>query len=379
MLCGVLAGKTRPTPLQPFHGGASGEVFHLFEAPACGDTGRMSKHHRIQIAACAARIRQAGSEVQLIPAGEFRARDGRPHEVPAWVMGASSARQVIARAEQRETAFVLDYEHQTLHAETSGQPAPAAAWFTRLEWREGDGLYAVDVEWTERARAMIEAGEYRYLSPVFKYDPETGEVRELIMAAVTNNPAIDGIADLAAARYLTQDDHEEESTVNEEMLKLLGLSKDASEQEMQDALAALKSQADEAHGLKEQLAAATTQTPDPSKHVPVEVVSELREQIATLSAQVQDTEVGKLVTEGLDDGRLLPSMEEWARGLGKQNVAALRSYLDSAQPIAALTSSQTGGQQPSGNASGLNDTEVAVCKQLGVSEESFKNMKESDQ
>ncbi len=101
----------------------------------------------------------------------------------------------------RADDFVIDYEHQTIQASKNGQPAPAAGWFKRLEWREGQGLFAVDVRWTARAAAMIVAREYRYISPVFGFDPTTGEVQSLQSAAITNNPALDGLTDIAAAKY----------------------------------------------------------------------------------------------------------------------------------------------------------------------------------
>lgn len=344
----------------------------------------MANTLRTYIAACAARIRSAGAEIQLFPAGSFRARDGRPDGVDAWVIDAQAAARVVALASQRRTPFVIDYEHQTLAAETSGQPAPAAGWFERLEWREGDGLYAVDVEWTERARAMIEADEYRFLSPVFRYDQNTGAVRELLMAAVTNNPAIDGIADLAAARYLTTTTHEEVTGVDEETLKLLGLSPEASKDEIQEAVAALAAKATKTGELEEALATATAKIkadaadkPDPAKFVPVEAVQQLQSQVAALSAQVQGGEVERLVSQGLEDGRLLPAMEDWARSLGEKDVAALRSYLDSAQPIAALTGQQSGGRQPGADGSKLSETELAVCRQLGLTEDEFLKSKES--
>ncbi|WP_305965658.1 phage protease [Marinobacter salsuginis] len=140
----------------------------------------------ISIAAFTARLRTPSTDIQLFPAGVFRARDGRPTGITGWRMDAASARELIALSGQRQTPFVIDYEHQTLYAETSGNPAPAAGWFERLEWREGDGLYAVDVEWTARATAMIEGDEYRYLSPVFKYD-KNGAVTELLMVAAARS------------------------------------------------------------------------------------------------------------------------------------------------------------------------------------------------
>lgn len=342
----------------------------------------MAKARILQIAACAARLRSAGREIQLMPAGQFRARDGRPHGIGHWRLDAAAAERLIALAHARRTPFVIDYEHQTLTAETSGQPAPAAGWFSRLEWREGDGLYAVDVEWTARARGMIDADEYRYLSPVFTFDPQTGVVRELLMAAVTNNPAIDGIADLAAARFsLTDNAPQEDPTVDEATLKALGLAKDATDEQIREAIAALTARAAKSSELEAQLAAAKAQPPadpDPAKYVPIEALTQLQQQVAALSSQVQGAEVERLVSQGLADGRLLPAMEDWARSLGKQDVAALRAYLDAAQPIAALTGSQTDGKPPVSEQSPLSEVEQAVCRQLGITEAEFLKSKEAN-
>ncbi|SFM67282.1 Mu-like prophage I protein [Nitrosomonas nitrosa] len=155
------------------------------------------------IAACAISV-TAANEIQLFPAGQFRATDGRPHDVPHWFIDAALAAQIIAEFEARANRTVVDYEHQTLLAAQNGQPAPAAGWFGKLAWRES-GLYAVDVEWTERATQMIEGGEYRYISPVFTYDKKTGKVKRLLHAALTNNPALDGMDAVAASQFFNQE------------------------------------------------------------------------------------------------------------------------------------------------------------------------------
>jgi hypothetical protein len=140
------------------------------------------------------------NRVQLLPAGSFRARDGRPAGVYAWRIDREIAQRVIERFRAAKNPRVIDYEHQTLNSAENGQPAPAAGWFTGLEWVDGVGLFAVGVIWTERAKAMIRSNEYRYISPVFRFDKHTGEVLEIINAALTNVPALDGMLELAAAR-----------------------------------------------------------------------------------------------------------------------------------------------------------------------------------
>lgn len=149
----------------------------------------------IASAVCTFQVQPGGSVVQLFPSGQFRAADGRPHELPAWWIDASTAANLIRRASNRQTPFVIDYEHQTLHTEKNGQPAPAAGWFPAIEWRSG-GLFATDVTWTHKAKAMIAAGEYRFISPVFTYSQATGEIQELLHAGLTNVPAIDGMDQL---------------------------------------------------------------------------------------------------------------------------------------------------------------------------------------
>ncbi len=144
----------------------------------------------------------AEKTIRLIPAGNFRATDGRPVGLTGWVMTEANALTIIKAAALRADDFVIDYEHQTLQASKNGQPAPAAGWFKRLEWRAGQGLFAVDVRWTARASAMIIAREYRYISPVFGFDAKTGEVQSLRSAAITNDPALDGLSDITAAKRI---------------------------------------------------------------------------------------------------------------------------------------------------------------------------------
>ena len=81
-------------------------------------------------------------------------------------------------------------------------------------------------------------------------------------------------------------------------------------------------------------------------------------------------------------GRLLPAMEPWARDLGKANMAQLTAFLEAAQPIAALSGTQTQGKPPAGaqatgatGANGLTAEEQAVCSSMGLSPEQFLKAK----
>lgn len=346
-------------------------------------------------------------EIQLTPSGEFKPSDGRELPVAAWRIDAAAAQRVIARYQARLNPAVLDYEHQTLRAEQNGQPAPAAGWIQALTWREGSGLWAT-VELTERAASLIRNGEYKFVSPVFAFDGDTGEVLAVLMAAITNNPAIDGMAPLelvAAATFgvlalNSPFNHQETRSMNKLLAALcaaLGLDvAKTTEDQAVAACTALKIRLDALDkigaevgvqevgdgaaviaactALKTQASAATkATTPDPAQFVAVGVVEELKGQLAVLTARHVEREVGDLVESGMADGRLLEAQRQWATDLGKKDIAALSQYLKTAQPLAGLRSSQTDGKPPAGSTdeNGLTAAELAVCTATGIDPKAF--------
>lgn len=160
---------------------------------------------------------QAAAEVQLLPAGEFNGRDGRPGNGLAWKLSDARGRALAVKLNARHASvrFNVDYEHQTINAKENGRPAPASGWASRFEWRDGKGLYALDAQWTDKARQMIESGEYRYLSPVIAYNKVTGEVSDVFNAALVNVPALDisPVARERIAQLSAQFSTEEESAM----------------------------------------------------------------------------------------------------------------------------------------------------------------------
>lgn len=92
-----------------------------------------------------------------------------------------------------------DYNHGAAYF--TPEPVPACCTFG-LEAR-GDGLWAVNVDWTDRARSLLKAGEYRYFSPYFDVEiTSSGKrwVREIYNFALTNDPATIGQTPLILSR-----------------------------------------------------------------------------------------------------------------------------------------------------------------------------------
>ena len=340
------------------------------------------------LAACSFEVTAKDGRIQLLPYGEFRAVDGRPTDVPAWYLTEDNGHDVANLANQSRTQLVVDYEHQTLHTEQNGQPAPAAGWITWVSFTP-KGLFA-DVEWTERAAALIQSREYRYISAVFAYDTQ-GYVRKLLHAALINNPALHGMDEIIAAASAQFFNQSKENPMNELLQQLLGLP-NADEAELTAALTALLAAKPQAVALsadvfaqladKDNKIAALTAQPDLTQYAPVSVVQDLQNQVAALTAQRDADKGADLIQAALTAGKLLPAQKEWAQNVLKQSngLAFLTSFVDNAQPIAALTQAQTAAQNVSGSLKtvALSAEQKAACKMLGMSEEEFAQINQTE-
>jgi phage I-like protein len=353
----------------------------------------------VQIAACALRV-QAGDELtRLMPAGRFEAPRGALSGAGPWLLTEAHAREIIAQAALRSTDIVIDYEHQTLLSEQNGQPAPAAGWIDprSLEWRE-DGLYG-RVSWTAAARQAIADDQYRYLSPVFPYEKESGEVLDLLHVALTNTPAIDtAVTTLAAARMAATASTRqaagqspqaslEDDVKRDQLINVLALAADATDEKIEQTIAALKAGSDQAGKLRQALQLAddgdpvaavavlkSGSKPDMSQYVPKAVYTEAQQQLAALKAGGDQADLDRMIEEGLADGRIAgKATADWLR---QQGLAACKAHLEDAPSVAALKGRQTDRldtQKDKGAAKdGLSAEELAVCKNMGLTPEQYR-------
>jgi hypothetical protein len=141
--------------------------------------------------------------VELLPAGEFRGKDGRGpffNRAPRQVIAATLALGMNA-------GLPIDLDHATDFAAPQGRPAPAVGWIREFQIRNG-AIWG-RVEWNAAGAKAIQQKEYRYLSPVFQFAPpdgdvtaQTGPVTRILRASLTNNPNLNlaAIANAAAMR-----------------------------------------------------------------------------------------------------------------------------------------------------------------------------------
>lgn len=323
--------------------------------------------------------------VQLLPFGDpIIGRDGRG---PYRLADAAHAQAVIdtTLAVQRGTDLFIDYDHQSVLAVPKGGTARAAGWVKSLSV-EADGIHA-QVEWTAAAREALEAGEYRYLSPHFRFVQKDGRITRLINAGLTNSPNFD----LAAIASAEMDNQAGDPKPMKPIATALGLAEDASEEEV---LAAIKDMmekstaqsaqltaldktladvrvtvglADDADGAA--IAAALTEHVaafDPAQFVP-------RASYDALTKSVRDDAEKSAIAavdQAIADGKLPPAQKSWGLALVKRDAASFHSFLAGAAPFAAgdtITDKPTGANK----ATALTEAEAIACEMTGMSEADF--------
>lgn len=310
---------------------------------------KQSPLHPLLLSAVADSLRRPFPEIRLLPDGAFAARDGRPGTLTggnlnAWNLSGPGAEHVLDQWRRRETPLAVDYEHQSLNARHNGQPAPAAGWIESLRYEPGQGLFA-SIQWTEGAKAFIEQDEYRFISPVFSFNPQNGDVLELKGAALTNVPALDGLGAVAATEdFPPSDTPQPETAMNalNRLKQLLGLPEDAAEETLQAELDKLESLLTPANPAAFDPPALPGQPPFPHQADPlpgnarptlfdflqachpqaaltslVRANTALRDQLSVALSVTQGDRVARSVETAVADGRLSRGLVGWATALGR--------------------------------------------------------------
>lgn len=297
----------------------------------------------------------SAGQAQLLPAGDFAARDGRPGPGKHWRLSDAQGQALAARLNDvaAQTPIVIDYEHQTMLAEKNGQPAPAAGWMKSFEWRPGQGLFS-QVEWTARARAQIDAGEYKFISPVIAYDKASGEIRGVVNAALVNLPAILGMAPVMASLAHQFHPDEPENEMNIALLvAALSLAATATETEVTTAI---KSLVDENAALKakpaippglvtalglandadEGTAVAALAALKGAKDSDKTTLATLGTEVQTLRSQILDRDLNEALEGAIAARKITPAQRASLADIGKRDFAWLKGHLAALQAIPGL-------------------------------------------
>lgn len=305
----------------------------------------------------------APNEIQVLPFGRVETDKG------TFLVDDQAIRAMMQQFASKKNDIVIDYEHQTL----KDVVAPAAAWIKKLINKGKDGLWA-EVEWTPRAKEFILNKEYRYLSPVVFSRKSDGRAVILHSCGLTNTPAIDGMEPIA--------NKDSEVETNMEFLKklaaLLGLPETATEDEISQALVALKQKLEQAGQvvankdilalleLSDNAALADVKgkiiaLKNPSGYVKVEEFKALQDKLA---ARDRD----ELVELALKSGKVAPAQKAWAEQYALKDPEGFKAFIKDAPVVVPITEVAGGSVAKKVT----DEVQLQINKMLDVSEEDFK-------
>lgn len=171
-------------------------------------------------------------------------------------------RFTAARAADGSVALLVDYDH---FSEDPERPSEAAGWIVALDNR-ADGLWA-QIEWSDKGAEAVRGRRYRFLSPVWELRDclqlGNGRVRPLRLdsAAITNVPNLQGLRPLAnraggdpGATAGAAGGKESTVDYKTELLALLGLPAEATDEQIAAGCSAKKTELENACAMQEQAA-----------------------------------------------------------------------------------------------------------------------------
>lgn len=316
---------------------------------------------------------KAPKRVMMFPApkaeGQIDAVDGRTFKMLDQEDFASSFNK-------RGKPIPFDLEHSSEILAPKGHPAPAHGWISKLS--VVDGAVWADVEWTPKGAAMIEAKEYRFASPAFKTD-SSKRIRQLVSAGLTNRPALDMPA-LASIQGVP---------MNEKLLKLLGLAKDATPEQIDAAVDAhnaklvaeatkIKDLETASAQLKVELASAQSAAPKLELFVPRSEHDAVCTELASVKADIKAKEdaafkvaVEAAVDQASTDRKILPANRQYFIETCSDQAALekFKTYVAGAPVIVSATAPAAAAPAGQGDVNTCTEDELAVWAKLGLTKE----------
>jgi len=313
------------------------------------------------------------SEIQIVPLGDFTDGRGKKFRITE-----SQIASMVSEFNKRKNDLVVDYEHQTL----DGVQAPAAGWIKKLINKEQSGLWA-KVEWTQKARDYLKEKEYRYLSPVLlsrKFDGKTGLPDVLHSAALTNDPAIDGMVPVVS-KFEFKNNSTKENDMDEDLKKIaatLGLKPESSGDDVVQAVIACKAKAD---------------IPEVKEVIPVEIIKALdldkgatlsevkatvlamkqnagnddKDRVAVLEKDIAKMKAVELVNSAMKDGKVSSAQKEWATDYATTDPKGFATFIAKATPVVPINKKTDPIEDDNGEI--IDDATRLIAKQFGNTNE----------
>lgn len=292
-------------------------------------------------------------------------------KVGTWLMDQEAFEMINARFKEQGNPLPIDYEHATEGGEFGSKDgtAPAAGWMESLRYEKGIGLVA-SVKWNERAREMIRADEYRFLSPSLFAHKADQRAAILTSAALTNTPAIPRMLRVAAKDTSF---HPRKEDTSMEQIKLIAKALGAAEtdpvetlvtkigesKKKSDGLEQIVASARKALGVAEAAGESEIVVAINSLKQSKDAGEDLVKEVASLKAKEAEREVDSLIaTHG--KGKINPNAAEdlkHCRMLAKSDPEAFKRLMNERPLLVPLE-----GSKPPAGGAGSDSREQIIAK-----------------
>lgn len=160
--------------------------------------------------------------IHILPVGDVQTVDDRgPYR-------ALNLPSIIAASFHARSRIPIDENHSLHLAAGKGLPSPARGWIVEMAARE-DGIWG-RVEWSKTGREMMAERQYRSVSPVIQHTDKK-EIIAIEAVSLVNRPNLRGLTAL---------NMEHAMSFMERLIEALGLSPDATEEDVIKAIAPKK-------------------------------------------------------------------------------------------------------------------------------------------
>lgn len=288
----------------------------------------------------------------LVPAGEILGRDGRRFSNPDPA--------TVVNAFDPAAQLPLDWEHATHLRAPQGQDAPAAAWVTQLEARDGEVWGRV--QWNAAGAEAVRSRAYRYYSPAYRLGVD-GAVVRLLSVGLTNTP---NLTLPALNRHGLTMQQPTEPGMDESIRTALDLPEGATPEQAVAKIAELKTSLNRAS------------TPDLTRFVPradLDAALNRAAQAETSLRETQQAEIDRrvdaLIQTGLNAARITPATEQYHRAAAKAEggIERLQAYLDAAP---AVVTGETRTGKPAEGTPALNSDAARIAAAFGQTAETLQ-------
>lgn len=299
--------------------------------------------------------RQAGGApewVQVFPLGPVvAASDGRAFRLP-------DPKGLAARINAARMPLLVDYDHRSFFDPAMNGDSMAAGWVVEVAARD-DGIWA-RVEWTPKAVAGIRDREWRYISPEFHIDTESGEVLSLAAISLVNRPAFQMTALARSHSPITGEPD------MKAIAAALGLPETATEAEI---LAAIQTS-------RTELAAAQA-APSPDRFMPradydavLTRANSAETELTAIRKTARDAEVEAVLAAAVAEGRIAPASKGHYAALATTDAGfeQIKQLCATLPKVIADPNVSDDPAKPNGK---MSDVERHIAANLGLTEEAY--------